>query len=128
MKEKTILVVDDEEAIRNSLEKAFSSHGHCVACADSAEAALDVLKEERPQVMFLDLKLPGENGVELCRQIRKDNPIAVIYALTGYTSVFDLVDCRSAGFDDYFVKPVELQTLLRAVNDAVEKLDRWKTV
>lgn len=128
MKEKTILVVDDEEAIRNSLEKAFSSYGHSVVCADSAEAARDLLKDERPQVMFLDLKLPGDDGVELCKQIRKDNPIAVIYALTGYTSVFDLVDCRSAGFDDYFVKPVELQTLLRAVNDAVEKLDRWKTV
>ncbi len=126
MKSK-ILVVDDEQPIRNSLEKAFAGAGHSVVCAGSAEEALDVVQEERPQVMFLDLKLPGEDGVELCRRIRKDNPVAVVYALTGYTSVFDLVDCRTAGFDDYFVKPVELQTLMRAVTDAFEKLDRWKS-
>jgi len=122
-----ILVVDDEQPIRDSLEKAFTSSGHSVVCAGSAEEALGIVQEERPQVMFLDLKLPGEDGVELCRRIRKDNPVAVMYALTGYTSVFDLVDCRNAGFDDYFVKPVELQTLMRAVNDAFEKLDRWKS-
>lgn len=124
--EKKIFIVDDEETIRNMLEKAFSKTGYSVRCAESAEEALDILKEEKFQVMFLDLKLPGMNGVELCRKIRKDFTIAIIYAVTGYASLFELSDCREAGFDDYYTKPVELATLLKAAQDAFEKIDRWK--
>ena len=124
--EQVILVVDDEKAIRDALEMAFTKVGYTVRSAESAEDALEVLRQENIQVMFLDLKLPKMNGVELCKQIRKDSPIAVIYAVTGYTSLFELADCREAGFDDYFIKPVEMEVLFKAVGDAFEKLDRWK--
>jgi DNA-binding response OmpR family regulator len=124
--DKKILVVDDEEAIRHMLNTAFSRAGYTVVCAESAEAGLQVLEQDDIHVMFLDLKLPQMNGVDLCKQIRKDRPLDVIYAITGYTSLFELADCREAGFDDYFSKPAELQTLLRAAGDAFEKLDRWK--
>jgi len=76
--------------------------------------------------MFLDLNLPGMNGVELCRKIRKDRPIAVIHAITGYASLFELTDCREAGFDDYFTKPADMEMLLTAAQNAFEKVDRWK--
>jgi DNA-binding response OmpR family regulator len=122
----TILIVDDEASILNMLEKAFIKHGYTVRSAESAEEALKILKHENIQVMFLDLKLPGISGVDLCRQIRKDKPIAIIYAITGYTSLFELAECREAGFDDYFTKPVELKILWKAARDAFEKLDRWK--
>jgi len=72
--ENKILVVDDEEAIRELLERAFTKAGYTVCCAGSGEGALEVLKQEDIQVMFLDLKLPELNGVELCSQIRKDKP------------------------------------------------------
>lgn len=121
-----ILVVDDEEAIREMLELAFTKAGYAVRCVEDAEKALEVLKQEPFQVMFLDLKLPGMNGVDLCRQIRKDQPIAIIYAMTGYTSLFELSDCREVGFDDYFPKPVELKSFFKAAKDAFEKLERWK--
>ncbi len=121
-----ILIVDDEEAIREMLELAFTKAGYAVRCAEDAEKALEVLKQEPFQVMFLDLKLPGMNGVDLCRQIRKDQPIAIIYAITGYTSLFELSDCREVGFDDYFSKPVELKDLFKAAKDAFERLERWK--
>ncbi len=123
---KKILLVDDEEQIRIMLKKAFSQAGYLVQCAASAEETLDILEKEKYQVMFLDLKLPKMNGVELCRKIRKDNPIGVIYAVTGYASLFELADCREAGFDDYFNKPVELKTLLKAAQDAFDKIERWK--
>lgn len=124
--DRSILVVDDEEVIRDVLERAFSRADYSVHCAESAEEALEVLKQENIQVMFLDLKLPGMSGVDLGKQIRKDKPIAIIYAITGYTSLFELADCRGAGFDDYFTKPVELKLLYKAAEDAFEKLDRWK--
>lgn len=123
MGRKTILVVDDEESIRDILEKAFGRAGYMVRSAASAEEALDILGQENIQVMFLDLNLPEMNGVELCNQIRKNSPIAVIYAITGYALPFELADCREVGFDDYFVKPVKLKILLKAAQDAFEKLE-----
>jgi len=124
--ENKILVVDDEAAIRDSFEKAFTAKGFFVRCAETAEEALEILKVENIQVMFLDLNLPEMSGVELCKRIRKDKPVSMIHAVTGYTSLFELVDCREAGFDDYFTKPVELKSLFKAADDAFEKLNRWK--
>ena len=127
MSEKKILVVDDDEQIRTLFEKFFSEAGYAVRLAETGEEALKILKKENIHVMFLDLNLPGMNGVELCRQIRKDNPIACIYAVTGYASVFEVANCRRAGFDDYFIKPVGLKLLLNAARDSFEKLERWKS-
>ncbi|HVO67182.1 MAG TPA: response regulator [Syntrophales bacterium] len=123
--EKKILVVDDEEVIRNMLQEFLSKNGYVVRLAESAETALDILRGESFMVMFLDLKLPGISGMELCRKIRIDNDVGIIYAFTGYTDLFGLIDCRRAGFDDYFTKPVKLELILQAAQDAFAKLERW---
>ena len=126
MFEKKILVVDDEIAILEVMKEIFGLKGYKVSAAGSAEEALNILSKETFAVMFLDLKLPGMDGIELCKRIRKDNLGAVIYALTGYTNFYTLIDCRVAGFDDFFVKPVGVEVLLKAANDAFEKTERWK--
>ena len=126
MPDRHILVVDDELAILTALEKVFSRAGYRAYLAETAEEALGILEKENINVMFLDLNLPGMNGVELCRKIRKDRPIAVIHAITGYASLFELTDCREAGFDDYFTKPADMEMLLTAAQSAFEKVDRWK--
>lgn len=124
--QKEILVVDDEQPIRDLLSEGFKGAGYEPHTAESAEAALEFLKDHKVQVMFLDLKLPGMNGLELARRIRRDNPIAFLYAVTGYVSLFELADCREAGFDDYFTKPVKLSALFKAAEQAFEKLSRWR--
>ncbi len=124
--EKKIFVVDDDESIRKLLGKAFEKAGFTAVIAASAEEALDILKKENPQVMFLDLKLPGMNGIELCKTIRKDKPIACIYAMTGYNSIFELTECRDAGFDDYFLKPFDLSVIIDAAENGFQKIERWK--
>lgn len=126
MSNRKILVVDDEMAILNMFEQAFSRAGYKVRTAESAEEALELLKGEKIQVMFLDLNMPGMDGVDLCKEIRKDFPMAIIHAVTGYSSLFELADCREAGFDDYFTKPADLKIILQAAQDAFEKIDRWK--
>ncbi len=126
MMEKKILFVDDEEGILDMLEKLFSRANYTVRCAESAEKALDILRQESIMVMVLDLKLPGMNGVELCKHIRKQNPVCIIYALTGYANLFNLLECRGAGFDDFFVKPVNPEVLLKAFQEAFEKIERWE--
>lgn len=126
MSDKKILVVDDEKAIISLLKQAFSRAGFEVQPAESAEEALKVLEQEDITVMFLDLNLPGMNGMDLCKRIKKDKPMAIVFAVTGYASLFELVDCREAGFDDYFKKPVDMKSIVKAANEAFERIDRWK--
>ena len=76
--------------------------------------------------MFFDLNLPEMDGIELCKEIKKDMPMSIIYAITGYTSLFELSNCREAGFEDYFKKPVNIKTLVKIAADSFEKLERWK--
>jgi CheY-like chemotaxis protein len=124
--EKKILVVDDEELIRELLENVFTRAGYAVRSASSAEEALSILQEEPHWVLFLDLKLPGMSGVELCRKIRGEYPRAVPFAITGNASLFELDECREAGFEDYLTKPVPISVLLDTAARAFEKLERWK--
>jgi len=86
---------------------------------------MDILTQNHIKVMFLDIQLPGMTGLELCKKIRANNRIAVIYAMTGYTNLFQLDECREAGFDDYFSKPFEIMDIVKAAKEAFEKLDRW---
>lgn len=126
MEQKKILVVDDEVDILNLFREVFESAGYNVWTAENAEDSLDTLKTQSIMVMFLDLKLPGMSGVELCKRIRVENQIGIIHALTGYSNFFGLLECRAAGFDDFFTKPVQIKVLLKAAEEAFEKLERWK--
>ncbi|MBA4391843.1 MAG: response regulator [Syntrophus sp. (in: bacteria)] len=124
--ERKLMIVDDEVSIRDLFLSAFSDAGYSVHLAENGEQALHILKQQEIDLIFLDLKLFGMNGIELCRQIKKDKPVSIIYAITGWTGLFEVEECREAGFDDYFTKPFQLDVLFRAVEDAFEKLDRWK--
>ena len=126
MSEKKILVVDDEQMIRDVFAEAFGRAGYAVQTEESAEEALEIMRKTPFWVLFLDLNLPGMNGVELCRQIRKDWAMAIAYAVTGYASLFEIHHCREAGFEDYFTKPVDLSVLLEAADHAFKKLERWR--
>jgi CheY-like chemotaxis protein len=126
MGEQRILVVDDEAQIRDMFSQVFSRAGYSVQTAESAEDALDIMAKNPFQVLFLDLNLPGMNGVELCRKIRNGWPMAICIAVTGYASLFELSDCRDAGFEDYFTKPARLSDLLDAAGHAFKKIERWK--
>jgi len=123
--ERSILIVDDEISVRDLFEDALSGTGYKVHTAESADEALAILREESIDVIFLDLKLFGMNGIELCRKIRKFKPVSLIYAITGWATLFEVEECREAGFDDLFTKPVKLDMLFKAVEDAFEKINRW---
>lgn len=125
MKERKVLFVDDEKQILNMMETAFSKKGFVVQTAVSAEEAKNVLSTSKINVAFLDLNMPGMNGVELCRWMKDENPISIVHAVTGYGRLYELFDCRAAGFEDYFLKPVNLSQLYNAADVAFEKLERW---
>ncbi len=124
--DQRVLVVDDEKEIRELLVMALEDAGCTTLQAETGEEALEILKEDNIQVQILDLQLPGINGIELCRQVREDYPIAILIAITGYASVFQIVEAREAGFDDYFVKPFQVSSVVKAVKDGFERLARWR--
>lgn len=121
---RKILVVDDEPIILNMLDDAFSKVGYSVFLAANANEAFEILKQELIPLMIIDLGLEPMNGFELCENIRKDNPEAVIYALTGYAGLFGSHEILEAGFDDYLAKPISLNDLYQTVKEAFEKLDK----
>jgi len=125
MIDRRLLIVDDDEMITDMFRKGFTKAGYTVRRAASAEEALAILEKEKYSVMFLDLKLPAMDGVELCRKIRKNDFVSLIFAVTGYASFYEFEECRKAGFDDFFTKPVDLKVLYRAAMDAFDKIERW---
>ncbi|MCD6535164.1 MAG: response regulator [Deltaproteobacteria bacterium] len=122
---KRVLVVDDEKGIRDLFRRVLETAGYKVKTAESGEQALEILEHDKFTLLLFDLNLPGIDGIELCKKARKILPISIIIAITGYASLFHLHDCRQAGFDDYFIKPVSIKTLLAEVELASKRIDRW---
>jgi DNA-binding response OmpR family regulator len=123
---RKVLVVDDEASVRDLFDSAFTEAGYEVILAEEGKEALAILRIHDIDVIFLDLKLFGMNGIELCRQIRKTKPVSIIYAMTGWSALFEIGECREAGFDDYFEKPLDMKMLLSVVEQAFARLERWK--
>ena len=124
--EKTMLIVDDEVTVREIFRDFFGASGYQVLTAEGADNAIEILNDREIDVIFLDLRLFGTNGLELGRRIRKEKPLAILFAITGWAGLFEVEECREAGFDDFFIKPVEFEMLQNAVENAFERVERWR--
>lgn len=123
-KSKKILVVDDEAPIRDLLQMALNEVGYQVSTVSSAEKALEILTHDQFPVIFIDLGLETMDGFELCERIKKDNPNTIIYALSGYTGLFNPSDFKEAGFDGYDSKPVNIQNIFKIVTDSFQRINQ----
>src|SRR3954452_5490232 len=113
----SLLLVEDDAAIRTALQLALTRQGHQVATAASGEEALANYKSVRPDLIVLDVMLPGVDGFEVCRQIRRTEQLPIIL-LTARSDDIDVVVGLESGADDYVVKPVQPRVLdarIRAV-------------
>ncbi|MFF5257326.1 response regulator [Actinomadura viridis] len=113
----TILFVEDDPSARAALEMALSRQGHRVTSRATGEEGLEALRARRPEIAVLDVMLPGLDGIEVCRRIRREDTLPVIL-LTARGDDLDVVLGLEAGADDYVVKPVEPRVLdarIRAV-------------
>lgn len=124
--DKSILIVDDEINVREIFRDFFGAAGYRVLTAEGADNAIEILNKQDVDVIFLDLRLFGTNGLELGRRIRREKPLSVLFAITGWAGLFEVEECREAGFDDFFIKPVEFEMLEKAVADAFERVERWR--
>jgi len=126
MENKKILIVDDEPPILRLLSQLFTKAGYDVSTAENAQDALKIIEAGNIMVMFFDLNMPVMNGIELCKKVKSRKPMSIIYAITGYASLFELSECLDVGFEDYFKKPVNISTLLKTAESAFEKVNRWE--
>jgi two-component system, OmpR family, response regulator MtrA len=112
-----LLLIEDDPLVRRGLQLALSRHGHDVRTADTGEEGLDGVRAFAPDVVVLDLMLPGIDGFEVCRRIRAASEVPVIM-LTARGDDFDVVGGLEAGADDYVIKPARptvLDARIRAV-------------
>lgn len=103
------LIVDDSQAVHTSVQLELKKHDISADCADSAEQALAFLNGNNEYgIIFLDVMLPGVDGYNLCKMIKKDKPrkYTPIVMLTGKSSPFDRVRGKLSGYDTYLTKPV----------------------
>ncbi len=111
-----ILVVDDERAVRESLRRALELEGYEIELAEDGAQALERLRSEpEPDAMVLDVLMPGLDGLEVSRTLRREGSKLPILMLTARTQVDDRVEGLDAGADDYLTKPFALEELLARV-------------
>lgn len=120
MNAANILVVDDEPQIRRVLRSTLSTQGYVITEAKTGEEALESLRKERPDLVLLDMNMPGMGGIETCREIRRASDAPIIM-LTVRNAERDKVAALDAGADDYVVKPFGIEELLARIRAALRR-------
>jgi two-component system KDP operon response regulator KdpE len=120
MTNANILVVDDEPQIRRVLRSTLSFRGYTITEAKSGEEALDLIRKLKPDLILLDVNLPGMSGVETCREIRRSSEVPIIM-LTVRNAERDKVVALDAGADDYVTKPFGIEELLARVRASLRR-------
>jgi len=118
-----VLLVEDDPAARQGLELALRRLGYDVRPAGTGEAALDAIGADAADVVVLDVMLPGLDGFEVCRRLRRSSDVPVIM-LTARNDDFDIVGGLEAGADDYVVKPVEPRVLDARIRAVLRRMAR----
>jgi DNA-binding response OmpR family regulator len=121
--EQTILVVDDEEAIAEAVRARLQSEGFQVVVAGDGPEAIGLCEQVHPDLVVLDLMLPGMDGLEVCRQIQRDRWVPVLM-LTARTEEADKVAGFAVGADDYLTKPFSLRELVVRVRAILRRMER----
>ena len=116
---KTVLVVDDDATQRGLIADFLASHGYACRQAATAEEAISSLQEHTIHMVVMDVRMPGMSGLEALREIRKSLPVLPVLLITAYADVRDAVAAIKDGALDYLAKPIDLQELTVAVEDAV---------
>lgn len=124
-----ILLVDDDNFFRERLERAFAGRGYTVLSASGYEEAMKIIREEKPEMALVDLKMPGRSGLELIRDAVALNPEMKIVVLTGYGSIATATEAVRSGALYYLPKPADVDDILNAfsrddkLQEEIEQVD-----
>ena len=121
MEKNKILVVDDDPNITKSLKVILQKEGFITRVASSGEEAIEEVRKDRPDLILLDLVLPGLSGVETLRHIGTFNQEAIIIVITGSPSFESAAEAVRCGAYDYIIKPYNIDQVLFTIKRAIEK-------
>lgn len=123
MSKGTILVVDDEEDILELIRYNLTKEGYRVVCAPSGESAIQMARSESPDLIVLDLMLPGIDGLDVCRVLKNDpkTKLITVIMLSAKGEEADVVTGLELGADDYITKPFSPRVLLARVKTALRR-------
>jgi two-component system OmpR family response regulator len=119
---RRVLVVDDEANIRDLIEVALRFHGFTTVTAATGEDALRTARRERPDLVLLDVMLPGMDGFEVCRRLRADGDQVPVIFLTARDTPSDTVTGLTLGGDDYVTKPFSIEALIARVRAVLRRV------
>ena len=122
MSPASLLVVEDDDDLRQTLARRLSDAGYDVATAATGPDALDAVADRVPDLVVLDVMLPGLDGVEVCRRLRADHPLLYILMLTARADELDRVVGLEVGADDYVTKPFSLQEVVARIRAALRRV------
>lgn len=117
-----VFVADDEQVIRTAIVKRLIRQGHLAVGYDSGETLLKGLEDKLPELVLLDLKMPGISGLDALKQVRQLAPSAIVIMLTAYGSVQDAVEAMKLGAYDFLIKTVDLEAVDVVISRAIETL------
>lgn len=121
-KKISILIVDDEESVRESLNLWFTEDGFQVACAENAKQALSILESDVFDIILTDLKMPGMDGLELLQRIKTLNKDSIIIVMTAFATVDTAVRALKEGAFDYVTKPFDPDDLSHLIRNATKQV------
>lgn len=127
MNAANILVVDDEPQIRRVLRSTLTSQGYVLTDAKTGEEAIEIARKAKPDLILLDVNMPGMSGIETCREIRRFSSAPIIM-LTVRNAERDKVLALDAGADDYVVKPFGIEELLARVRASLRRYSTGETL
>ena len=122
MDKTKVLVIDDEQGIRDLFIQALEENDYEVLTVDNGEQGLEIIKNEKPNVIFLDLKLPGIDGLEVIKRISDLKIKPIVIMITGHGTIAKAAKTMDLGAYDYIVKPFDIDDIMKLMKQAL-KLD-----
>ncbi|MCU0572059.1 MAG: response regulator [Syntrophobacteraceae bacterium] len=116
-----VLLVDDEVPFVDTMTKRLSKRNLTILKAYSGPEALEVLKDKKVDVVILDVKMPGMDGIETLRELKKEFPLVEVIMLTGHATIETGIEGMKLGAFDYLMKPCDIEVLLAKVLEARSK-------
>lgn len=120
----TILLVDDEKRLLENTQKLFEKMNIRVLLAQNSNEALSIITRDPVDVIFLDIKIPGIDGMKTLQHIKRIRPLTEVIIITGHASMEDAVEGLKLGAMDFLVKPLSMRDLLKKAEEAFEKVRR----
>jgi DNA-binding response OmpR family regulator len=117
---ETILIIDDHEPMLRLISKLLESDGYSILMAQSGDEGLDLFHQTAPDLVILDIMMPGMDGWEVCRRLRKTSAVPIIF-LTALGSENDIVTGLTGGADDYLTKPIRKDELRARVTATLRR-------